>query len=103
MVSVKGGELKINDIRALKDVARREEKTSLGFGVVVTLKAPTKGMRADAAGGVVTIDGKDYQLVQILTIKDILDGKRPSLPYYESKVYKKAPILKVGIQEPLFE
>lgn len=93
VVSVKGGKLKADDIRSLVAVAQREAPTSLGFGVLVTLNAPTAGMRADAASaGATTINGKSYPLVQILTVEDMLKRIRPRLPLVDSTVaYKKGP------------
>jgi len=98
VVSVKGGKLTADDVRALASVATRETKTSLGFGIFITLNNPTTGMRADAASaGVTTINGIVYQLVQILTVEDILRGKRPNLPFIDRTVaYRKAP----PIEEP---
>src|SRR5208283_1343663 len=81
IVSVKGGKLKPDDVRALAHVAKREKNSSLGFGILITLQEPTKGMRSDAAGaGTITLNGRLYPLVQILTIEDILHSKSPQLP-----------------------
>jgi hypothetical protein len=73
IVSVKGGKLKADDVRALASIAHNEKATSLGFGILVTLQKPTKGMRADAAhAGVVEFDGKEgkitFPAVQIITV-----------------------------------
>ncbi len=104
VVSVKGGKLKADDIRALISVAKREEKSSLGFGILVTLNNPTQKMRADAASaGVTTINRQVYQLVQILTVEDILSGRSPRLPLVDKLVgYRKAPMEEVGKQEEQF-
>lgn len=60
-------------------------------------------MRADAASaGVVEIAGRSYPLVQILTIKDILKGKRPSLPFPDTPdIYVKAGEVTEGVQGPM--
>ncbi|MGH9688442.1 MAG: DNA methyltransferase [Candidatus Acidiferrales bacterium] len=82
VASVKSGKLKADDIRSLMAVAKREEASSLGFGVLVTLNTPTAGMKADAAsGGTTEMNGNRYPLIQILTIEDILKGKKPYLPF----------------------
>jgi len=52
VVSVKSGKLKADDVRSLMAVAKREEPSSLGFGVLVVLNPPTAGMKADAASGI---------------------------------------------------
>lgn len=90
VVSVKGGKLKADDIRAFAAVAKREEKTSLGFGVFICLQKPTAGMRADAASvEPFKLDEVIFPRIQILTVEDILSGKRPSLPLSDGG-YKKA-------------
>ena len=91
VVSVKGGKLKADDIRSLVAVAKREESSSLGFGVFVTLNAPTAGMKSDAAAaGVTTVNGKVFPFVQILTVEEILKGARPRLPLIDVSIgYKK--------------
>jgi hypothetical protein len=68
-------------------VAQREEASSLGFGVLVALNPPTAGMIADAASaGTVEVHGNRYPLVQILTIDEILKGKKPYLPSIDPTV-----------------
>jgi len=87
VVSVKSGKLKADDVRALISVAKREEASSMGFGVLVALNPPTAGMIADAASaGTVEVHGNRYPLVQILTIEDILKGKKPHLPSIDPTV-----------------
>jgi site-specific DNA-methyltransferase (adenine-specific) len=81
VVSVKSGKLKADDIRSLMAVAKREVASSLGFGVLVALNPPTAGMIADAASaGTVEMHGNRWPLVQILTIEEILKGRKPHLP-----------------------
>ncbi len=94
IVSVKGGALKADDIRALIAVVDREKTTSMGFGVMVTLNPPTAKMRADAtAAGFHEIAGAKYQKVQFVTVQDILEGKKPRLPFPElPDVFKKADV-----------
>ena len=87
VVSVKSGKLKPDDIRALISVAKGEEASSLGFGVLVALNEPTAGMKADAASaGTVEMHGNRYPLVLILTIEEILKGKKPHLPLVDPSV-----------------
>lgn len=91
VVSVKSGKLKADDVRSLMAVAKREESSSLGFGVLVVLNPPTPGMKADAASaGTVEMHGNRYPLNQILTIEGILKGKKPHLPLIDPTVgYRK--------------
>lgn len=95
VISVKGGKLKADDVRALISVAGREKGTSLGFGVLVTLEEPTKGMRSDAASaGTVELLGKNFPLIQVVTVSDLLHGKPPLLPLFNaSATYKKAAVV----------
>jgi site-specific DNA-methyltransferase (adenine-specific) len=104
VVSVKGGKLKADDIRSLAAVAKREEASSLGFGIFIALQDPTSGMRSDAAGaGTTTINGRIYPLIQILTVEDIMHNKSPQLPFIDkSVVLKDAPMDEIGKQDGLF-
>lgn len=105
VISVKGGKLKADDIRSLNDVAKREKRSSLGFGVFVTLNKPTKGMRADAAAaGVEVINNQTYSRTQILTIEDILRGIKPNLPFIDTSAgYRKAPLIENESQQDLLD
>jgi site-specific DNA-methyltransferase (adenine-specific) len=104
VVSVKGGKLKADDIRALSMVAQREKATSLGFGIFVSINPPTADMRADAAMvGSATFNGKKFPLIQCLTVQEILQGKRPNLPLIDAGVsyaHKKAKTV-IGQQDSL--
>lgn len=81
VVSVKGGKLKADDVRSLSHVAQREKASSLGFGVLVSMYEPTKGMKTDAASaGSATFNGTKYPLIQLITVNEMLHGKRPNLP-----------------------
>lgn len=87
VISVKSGKLKADDIRSLMAVTQREQASSLGFGVLVTLNEPTSGMKTDAASaGTMLLHGNRYPLVQILTTDDILKGKKPHLPLVDPSV-----------------
>jgi len=105
VISVKGGKLKADDIRAISHVAKREKASSLGFGILVSLYEPTQGMCSDAAGaGTATINNRIYPLVQIMTIEEILHGKSPQLPFIDRSVaLKDAPIAEIETQDKLFQ
>lgn len=80
IVEVKGGGYHPKEVRALKQVMDREKAP---LGILIALQDPTKGMVAEAAalgrwklpGGQV-----EYPILQIFTIQDYFDGKRPHLP-----------------------
>jgi len=80
VVSVKGGSVNVAQVRDLKGVLDREKAP---IGLFVTLEEPTKPMRVEAAsagfykGG----NGKDYPRLQLLTVAELLEGrKRPEFP-----------------------
>jgi len=74
IVSVKGGGLKADDVRALNHVRDRE---SAEIALFISLDTPTKGMIADAssAGFYESVSGKKFPRVQLLTIDGLLSGK----------------------------
>ncbi len=79
VVSVKGGDLKADDVRALNHVRDREKAD---IAILISLKEPTAGMKKDAASAGFfewkTIDlsptGKKSSRVQLLTIEGLLAG-----------------------------
>lgn len=78
VISVKGGHLKPDDIRALEGVRARERAA---IGVLITMEAPSKKMTADAnAFGMHQTPWGAYHRIQILTIEDLLDGKQIGYP-----------------------
>lgn len=88
-VSVKGGErLAPSMVSELRGVMERD---GAEFGILVCLKEPTKGMAREAAlGGVLrSRTGAVYPRIQIYTIQDYFDGRKPVLPAMED--YLEAP------------
>lgn len=91
VVSVKGGALKADDVRALNHVRERE---GAQIGLLISLAEPTAGMRADAAaaglypGGA----GRNFPRIQLLTIEGLLSGShRAEHPDHAPNVnFKKA-------------
>ncbi|MBK6408417.1 MAG: restriction endonuclease [Flavobacteriales bacterium] len=105
VVSVKGGHLKADDVRALNHVRERE---SADIALFISLDKPTKGMVADAAsaGLYESPNGQKYPRVQLLTIADLLSRKaRAQHPDYKPDLnFKKAKReVKKGGQKGLFE
>lgn len=89
VVSVKGGQnLNPNMVRDLVGTVDAEKAK---MGVFLTLEDPTTGMRTAAtkAGFYETEYGK-YEKIQILTVEDLFDGKRPHMPWVDPSVFKKA-------------
>ena len=79
IVSVKSGSTSVKDIRDLSGVIDREKAE---MGIFLTLKKPTKPMEVEAAtkGFYRSPLGKDYPRIQILTIEELLQGKKPEIP-----------------------
>ena len=74
ILSVKGGKLRPTDIRDLRGVIEREGVAMGGF---LSLNEPTKAMRAEAADAGMYIYGDvQYPRLQLLSVRDILEGKR---------------------------
>lgn len=101
IVQVKSGNISVKDIRELGHVIDREEAE---LGILVTLEPPTKHMKSEAIiKGFYhsPIFNKDYPKIQIVTISELLSGKKPDVPttispYREAKpTSKKYP--KLGI------
>lgn len=93
VVSVKGGHLKADDVRALNHVREREKAD---IGLLISLHNPTARMKADAASAGIYHGGADgktqYPRLQLLTIAGLLGGsQRAEHPDYVKNVnFKKA-------------
>jgi site-specific DNA-methyltransferase (adenine-specific) len=78
--SVTSGPLTTSQIRDLAGVVSRE---SAAIGILLSLEEPTKPMLAEAsAAGTYQneLTGQTYDKLQIVTIQEVIDGKRLSLP-----------------------
>lgn len=101
IVSVKGGEhVSVPMIRDLGHVVDREKAK---IGIFITLAEPTKPMLTEAikAGYYETPFGK-FPKLQILTIEDLLQGKKPEIPLIDSSAFKKAQVESPQKQTPMF-
>jgi site-specific DNA-methyltransferase (adenine-specific) len=89
--SIKGGKTEAKDIRDLRGVIERENAE---IGVLITLQTPTKPMRDEITtiGTYQSAWGKHPRL-QILTIEELLEGKRVDMPPLKqvNVTFKKAP------------
>jgi hypothetical protein len=86
---VKGGDnISVAMVRDLKGVLDRENAP---IGIMLSLAEPTKPMIAEAAsaGFLDTGYGK-FPRVQILTIQQLFEGKRPQIPFGHAEGFKKA-------------
>lgn len=75
VLSVKGGGIRPTDVRDLRGVLEREEGADMaGF---ISLREPTAAMRKEASeAGIYEYQGVEYDRIQMLTIADVLEGKR---------------------------
>lgn len=85
IVQVKGGTTSVKDIRDLNGVVVREKAE---MGIFITLELPTKPMETEALsqGYYRSPSGKDYPKMQILTIEELLKGKKPETPSWVSPI-----------------
>jgi site-specific DNA-methyltransferase (adenine-specific) len=90
IVEVKGGGIGVKDIGRLAQVIERERAP---FGVFITAQNPTRAMERDAAAVGVwenTLTGRRHPRLQILTLAELFQGKRPDIPWVDASVAKQA-------------
>lgn len=85
IVQVKSGKVSVKDIRELNTVVDNKKGV---IGVLITLQPPTKPMITESASkGFYNykITNKNYSKIQILTIEELLNGKKidcpPTIPF----------------------
>ncbi|MBU4332581.1 restriction endonuclease [Patescibacteria group bacterium] len=90
IVQVKGGKVQRNQIATLKSDVEREKAEA---GIFITLEKATKPMQEeaiDAGTFTVPLTNKfEFPKIQILTVEELLQGKRPNLPRGLVKNYYK--------------
>ena len=96
VVEVKGGKsVGISDVRNLRGVMEREGVSMAGL---IVLKSPKERQamnfhREMAQAGDLDVGGKKYARMQLLTIEEILDGKRFNIPGLVATREKSEPVL----------
>lgn len=100
VVSVKGGENV--DVKMIRDLAHVVNREKAKIGVFITLADSTGPMRKEAVkeGYYETLYGK-YPKIQILTIRELFEGRQPNIPLIDSSAFKKAATEKRGEQPDL--
>lgn len=93
IISVKGGNVTVSQVRDLRGVIEREDAA---IGVFITLEEPTAPMRKKAAEAgffqTKALAGTKHPRLQILTIEELLGGKRVDLPLQQDiRSFKQAP------------
>lgn len=88
IMSVKGGGHKPSDVRDLKGTVERE---GAEMGLFLTLNEPTREMEREAASaGFYETGGMKFPRIQILTAAQVLDGRRPQVPFGFTDGFRKA-------------
>jgi site-specific DNA-methyltransferase (adenine-specific) len=91
LVSVKGG--KNVGVQMIRDLHSAMEREKAPIGVFITLALPSKPMETEAAAVGrfhSEITGKSYPRLQILTLAELFQGKKPDIPWIDGSVLKKA-------------
>ena len=90
IVEVKGGGIGVKDIGRLAQVMERE---GAPFGIFLTAQLPTRAMERDAAAVGVwenPLTGRTHPRLQILTLAELFQNKRPDIPWVDTTVLKSA-------------
>lgn len=67
------------------------EREKAAIGVFLTLNPPTREMeREAAAAGLYETGGMRFPRVQIITAEQVIEGKRPQVPFGFTEGFKKA-------------
>ncbi|MGH9743306.1 MAG: DNA methyltransferase [Candidatus Acidiferrum sp.] len=99
ILSVKSGHVNVSQVRDLRGVIDRERAE---IGVLITLEDATKPMRAEtASAGFYKSPWGNHPRLQILTIAELLDGKRIDYPPTINVTHKKAPKAELPSPEQL--
>jgi site-specific DNA-methyltransferase (adenine-specific) len=98
VVQVKSGHVGVKDIRELRDVVTRQKAA---IGLFITLEEPTSEMVKEAKATDPYVAKKwnhEYPRIQILTIQELLKGKKPDLPPTLSS-FQEAPRIENDVEE----
>lgn len=91
ILSVKAGHTNVAHLRDLRGVLEREGSP---IGVLITLEEPTRAMRQEAASAGFYHSPwteEDYPRLQVLTVAELLDGRKIAAPPSHSPQFKPAP------------
>ena len=86
----------------VRDLAHVVDREKAKIGVFISLTEPTGPMKTEAvkAGYYETEFGK-YPKIQILTINELFEGKKPAIPLVDPTAFKQAKAEPRGKQEKL--
>lgn len=91
IISVKGGEnIGVGDVRDLRAVIDRDKAP---IGVLITLALPTRQMESEAAAaGLYECDAGKFPRLQIITLAELFQGKRPRIPLVDVRATFKSAL-----------
>lgn len=90
IVEVKGGGTGVKDVGRLAQVMERENAK---IGVLITAQNPTRAMERDAAAVGMwenEYTGRKHGRLQIITLAELFQNKRPDIPWVDTSAQKKA-------------
>ena len=90
IVEVKGGGTGVKDVGRLAQVMERENAK---IGVLITAQLPTRAMERDAAAVGIwenTYTGRKHARLQIITLAELFQNKRPDIPWVDTSVKRQA-------------
>jgi len=90
IIQVKGGKTGSRDIRDLRGTMEREK---VDLAIFVSNQTPTPDMKRDAAAaGMIfsPLTGRHHPRIQMLTVDELFDDRRPDIPFAQS-AHAKAP------------
>jgi DNA modification methylase len=98
LVSVKGGEN--TGVGMVRDLIAVVEREKAAVGVLISLALPTRAMEKEAAAaGLYETPFEKVPKIQIVTLAELFQGKRPRIPRIDSAAtFKAAPREKSGSQ-----
>jgi len=88
--SVKAGQVHSSHIRDLNGVLEREKAV---MGVLISMEEPTRNMVKEASASDLyeaEALGKKFPKIQIITVGELLQGKKIEMPYHAPATFKKA-------------
>jgi DNA methylase len=89
ILSVKGGQPKLSELRDLWGVVTREQAQ---IGVLISLREPTQPMRREAAkAGFYRSPWGNHPRLQLLTVRELLEGKGIDYPRLTNVTFRTAP------------
>jgi Adenine specific DNA methylase Mod len=103
--SVKAGQVHSSHIRDLNGVLEREKAE---MGVMISMEEPTRNMVKEASAADLyeaEALGKKFPKIQIITVGELLEGKKIEMPYHAPATFKKAEKFskKDSVQTTIFD